>query len=369
MKRSILILVAALVCTAAAAQVRFDWNVSTETLFDNRENTGGGDLFTPSRTIFGVRLSPQVGFRVGEHRLLAGVDVMKNFGEKEGIGDLFKEITVDYSFEKKVSEKCLFSLDAGIFPRTKSIGRYGDVFFSDSLRFKDPNVEGILLRFARPKSGYELGVDWMGFYSKEDRERFLIFFSGEYRPMECLDAGISGYMYHFAGSKSVWGVVDNILVNPYVTFDAACWLPLQKLSLTLDYFQAAQQDRRQIHKYVWPQGGQLTFEVRKWNVSIRNRLCFGRDLMPYYNSTDAEGNKYGSSLYLGDPYYRMRSDLQAENTPATYDRLEAFWEPRLAPGLYFKVGAVFHFNGGFSGSNQIIAIRFDMDELRKATDK
>lgn len=49
--------------------------------------------------------------------------------------------------------------------------------------------------------------------------------------------------------------------------------------------------------------------------------------------------------------------------PALYERIDIFWEPRIAPGLYMKIAARFNFNGRYSGGSQIVALRFDLQEL------
>ena len=114
----------------------FAYDVDFEMRFDNREIPG--NFFTPSMTIFGARLTPQVGLALNEsngasHRLMAGIDVMKDFGAspiseliaggetgetalvQNNIG-LFREICLYYNFRKKI-EKTDMEIYAGIFPR------------------------------------------------------------------------------------------------------------------------------------------------------------------------------------------------------------------------------------------------------------
>ena len=395
-KATAVALLLVLACGGLGAQVRFDYGVDARMLFDNRENDGSGNMFTPSMTIFAFRLNPEIGMKAvtgspengygfrGEtvHRVMAGIDATADFGSgvasritatrEEGVR-LLGEVTLYYSMEKQLSPKLKMELYAGIFSKDKTHGlrnqagtvcpRYGDAFYSDSLRFYDPNYEGLLLSFTRPRSKWEVGVDWLGQIGKGRRERFVIFSAGEAAPRNWLKLGYSAYMYHFDNSLEVRGVVDNILLNPYVDFDLAPFLPLDRFSFSLGYLQAFQRDRINIGGYQCPQGGEFIFEMRKWNLSLRNTLYFGRDLMPLYNCFDAGGNKYGSELYFGDPYYRVRTELAAAERPALYDRIDIFWEPRIAPGLYLKVAARLNFNGRYSGSSQIVALRFDLQEL------
>ena len=131
-----------LVCFSAALHAQekpkasFAYDLDFEMRFDNREIPE--NFYTPSMTIFGARLTPQVGLALSEsngaqHRLMAGVDVMKDFGAspiselvaggktdetaltQNNVG-LFREITMYYNFRKKISRTDL-EIYAGIFPR------------------------------------------------------------------------------------------------------------------------------------------------------------------------------------------------------------------------------------------------------------
>ena len=387
--------------TRGGLKVRFAYDVNFEMNFDNRENTS--DL-SPSMTVFGARLTPEVGIGVTQgngtrHRVMLGVDIMKDFGRgpdasPDGLvpgnkgyanADLFKEMTMYYRMDRRMG-KTDFSLTAGIFPKRFSMSReYSPAFISDSLKFYDNNYEGLLLSFSRPKSCYEVGCDWMGMFGRYERERFMLFSHGRSQILSWLSLGYTAYMYHYACSSTVDGVVDNILLNPWICLDAAPVVPLQQLSLTVGWLQGAQQDRLNVGEYVFPFGAEFTFDVRKWNVGLRNRLFVGRDMMPYYDSRDAGGYKYGNSLYWGDPFYRLFSGNDSRFAGAgssddakplydrsrsigIYNRLEAYYEPRIADFLYLKVGLVAHFlEAGYAGFHQQVSLIFNLQELLSST--
>ena len=243
MKRILFIL---LILTALAAQAQekpkpsFTYDVDFEMLFDNREFAKSN--FTPSMTIFGARLTPKVGLALDEsdgvgHRLMVGIDVMKDFGaspisklvaggetdetaaRQNNIG-LFREMTLYYNFHKKFA-KTDMEIYAGIFPRSAMEGSWSEAMFSDSLVFYDNNLEGLLLKFRRTKAYFEVGCDWMGQYGRARREKFMIFTAGEGKVLPFISLGYAGYMLHYANSQKVKGLVDNILVNPYARFDFA----------------------------------------------------------------------------------------------------------------------------------------------------
>lgn len=387
--------------TRGGLKVRFAYDVNFEMNFDNRENTS--DL-SPSMTVFGARLTPEIGIGVTQgngtrHRVMLGVDIMKDFGRgpdasPDGLvpgnkgyanADLFKEMTMYYRMDRRMG-KTDFSLTAGIFPKRFSMSReYSPAFISDSLKFYDNNYEGLLLSFSRPKSCYEVGCDWMGMFGRYERERFMLFSHGRSQILSWLSLGYTAYMYHYACSSTVDGVVDNILLNPWICLDAAPVVPLQQLSLTVGWLQGAQQDRLNVGEYVFPFGAEFTFDVRKWNVGLRNRLFVGRDMMPYYDSRDAGGYKYGNSLYWGDPFYRLFSGNDSRFAGAgssddamplydrsrsigIYNRLEAYYEPRIADFLYLKVGLVAHFlETGYAGFHQQVSLIFNLQELLSST--
>lgn len=349
-------------------KVSFAYDIDFEMRFDNREFAES--RFTPSMTIFGARLTPQVGLSLVEkngsqHRLMAGIDVMKDFGSGKNNLELFQELTLYYNYKRKIAEVDM-EIYAGVFPRRTMQGEWSQAFFSDSLAFYDNNLEGILLKFRRPSAYFEAGCDWMGQYGQNRREKFMIFSSGEGKVLPFMSLGYSAYMLHYANSVQAKGLVDNILANPFVRFDLKGISGLQTLSLRLGWLQAMQRDRKFVGTFIFPFGGEFDQEVRNWNVGIHNKMFFGHDMMPYYNSIDAVGQKYGTDLYYGDPFYRVHDNGQAG--PGFYDRLEVYYEPKLTRWLDLRVSALFHFNGSrYSGCQQLVGLRFNLNELlRKA---
>lgn len=359
----------------------FAYDVDFEMRFDNREIPG--NFFTPSMTIFGARLTPQVGLALNEsndasHRLMAGIDVMKDFGAspiseliaggetgetalvQNNIG-LFREISLYYNFRKKIA-KTDMEIYAGIFPRRAMEGSYSQAFFSDSLKFYDNNLEGLLLKFKRPGAYFEVGCDWMGQYGVARRERFMIYTSGHGKVLPFMSLGYAAYMLHYANSDKAKGLVDNILLNPYALFEFGDRLGMQALSFRLGWLQAMQRNRRHVGTFIFPYGGEFDQEIRNWNVGVHNRMFFGYDMMPYYANVDDAGLKYGSQLYFGDPFYRIHDD--GSTGAGFYDRLEVYYEPEISDFLSLKVSALFHFNGmRYSGCQQMIGIRFNLEEL------
>ncbi len=366
-----------------SGKVELAYDVDFEMRFDNREYYKSA--FSNSMTVFGARLTPSVGLYVPqydkgmEHRVMVGADILREFGASPvskiltGGADtgetssrldnaaLFREVTLYYNL-RKTSERTGLELYAGIFPRRASEGTYSEAFFSDSLKFYDNNLEGLLLKVRRPKAYWEVGCDWMGQYGQVRKEKFIVFSSGCSHITSFFDVGYSAYMYHFAGSEKARGVVDNILLNPYVRFDFADRLGFQEFSLRAGWLQGMQHDRVFVGHYVLPCGGELDLTLRKWNVTLRNHLFYGADMMPYYNSLDAGGDKYGNRLYMGDPFYRIHDD--GSTGSGSYDRLDISYEPHIGKYLSVIVSARFHFHGfRYSGCQQVVGVKFNINEV------
>ena len=99
MKNILVFITILLSAVTASSQVKFDYDVDFEMNFDNREFYRSS--FSESMTIFGARLTPAAGLKAfsadsASHRIMAGVDVMKDFGSDEVNKQLFKEIVIYY---------------------------------------------------------------------------------------------------------------------------------------------------------------------------------------------------------------------------------------------------------------------------------
>ena len=66
---------------------------------------------------------------------------------------------------------------------------------------------------------------------------------------------------------------------------------------------------------------------------------------------------------MGDPFYRIHDDGSSGWGP--YDRLEAYWEPKIGPYLNIRIAAVFHFHKKYSGCQQMVTLKFNLDKLLK----
>ena len=365
-------------------KVEFAYDANFDFKFDNREFDAGKEQFTESMTLFGARLTPSVGVKVNQnanisHRLMAGIDVMKEFGRSpssvpsssecdRGLENtrLFREITLYYGIDARLDNWRIKGY-AGMFPRAFSEGDYSQAFFSDSLKFYDNNLEGLLVKAAAPRTYMEIVFDWNGKYGSYRREQFNMFGYVHYDFTKWLSAGLAFKYHHYANTEEYGSVVDDGLFQPFVKFQFAGYAGLQDLSLQLSSYLAVQQDRRQSEGQHNSAGAEITIGVINWNVGIENRLYCGKSLYPFYNYVDDGGFKYGNNLYAGSPFYRVVPDDSGKFS--YYDRFELYYQPHIADFLDLRLSIVAHLPNGFryAGMQQKASLIFNLDKVLNPT--
>ncbi len=321
------------------------WGVDMNYRFDNREYV---DLqVANSGTMFGSRLSPQLGITWNQtNTLMAGVNLMRDFGHRSFYTkpDFFAYYNYDNG---------RFDFTAGVFPREKLTGEYSYAFFSDSLRFYDANLEGLIMHYKTRKFNFEIGCDWNSMYSSDRREKFMVFSAAQYKP-GVFYVGYSFDMYHHAGSYTLGGVVDNVLVSPYLGVDLSELTGMQTFKVQAAWLQAFQNDRSHVGDYVSPGGAQLDVRLKYKGFGVNNNLYLGDNLFPYYDCPyeDDNGTTYSYYLYNGDPYYKTTSGV--------YNRLELFWETNLIKDVKTRISSIHHYDGHNWGWQQAITLRLTL---------
>ena len=317
------VLLSALISAPSVSQAqKFMWNLDFDSQFDNREYNSE---LTKSQTLFGVRLTPEVGIGWGKgNSIKAGGNFLFDFGAKAFERD--PELILYYGYE---SPK--FNVYAGLMPRTKLIGTYSYAIFSDSTRFYDANLDGLVFQY-QGRNGYlEFVCDWNSMVSGTRREKFQVFSSGMIQTASRRFYG--GYniaMYHHAGSEEERGVVDNSLFLPYVGLNLSKTLSLDSLVLQVGWLQGYHRDRRFEGKTRLPGGVQVVLRLEKWRVGIDNTLYLGDGQMPFYA-------KYGNDLYMGEPFYRTTSDV--------YNRFELYWNLLRRNDMDLRLSTIHHYDG------------------------
>lgn len=340
--------------------VAFAYDLDFQYRFDNREFAKSDDKITPSMTTNAVVFSPYAGIdwrpsRYVSNRIMIGGNITHHMGTPTAFKDNAYDLMLFYNCRAKLAGG-RFEADFGAFPRRFIGGDYSEAFFSDSLKFYDPIVEGMLFKYGNPRFKAEIGLDWMGMKGYDVKERFQIYTAGKWTATSWLALGWAASMYHYAGSVLAPGVVDNHMINPYLKFDLSGQTGLQKLSLKAGLLATYQKDRKFDSTVHDPFGGEFVLNVQHWNVGLRATAYLGDNLLYYYNDHDAAGNKYGNMLYRGSPFYG-----------GDYFLGEIYWSPFVTDYLNVMVNLRFHANDyGYCGCQQVLSLRWNLDATRNA---
>lgn len=354
---------------------KFDYDVALDYIFANYEYDASGEAYHGSYTLHAVRLTPEVGLLLPQsksafHRLRIGADFIKHMGDDSGIR-LPGELILYYNAEVIFATGGTLVAGAGCFPRRYLEGEsYRGPFFDDDILYKDSNLEGVLIKYSRPKRiRAELALDWAGMRgdvsSPFRRERFQILTDGRWRFAGDFCLGWTGSFYHYACSQVSHNVVDNHMLYPRVEWQPFTWL--DSFRLTAGGLFTYQWDRAAKPGPVFPMGLYLEQLAGKWGLSVHNRFYWGDDLMPLFMDSDADmGMQYGTSLYFGDPAFRTRC-----NGPSWVDWMSVRYEPRIAKFLRLGAELTFQLGDGsqyggtvFRGWQQNLRLVVDLDPIR-----
>lgn len=338
-------LIALLLLLVAGAKVQaqdFVLSLPFETRFDNREYSSCD--FGESFTLFGIGFSPEVGVEWAEkNRLMVGANLTHEFGDEESLSEA--ALMVYYQFQDE-----RFQVNAGIFPRSKMIGQYSEAIFDDKTTFYHDPLQGILLNYrsTESQSYAEFLIDWEGLRTETQREKFRILADGRWDDGR-LWAGGSLMMLHYAktlNEDADEGVVDNLLVNPYlgVRFGGDF-----KVTVSLGYLQALQRDRHVASGWITPKGGELYASISRWGVTLDNRLYVGENLQPLFAI-------YGADLFEASTFYGVTGNIY-NRTSIGYAR--TFFDET----LQLDASLVFHYDGVGLGLQQVLKIGVNLEKV------
>ena len=285
--------------------------VDFSTLFDNTEYASMKGV--SSGTLFGARLTPQVGLKWHErNELMVGADLYQDFGHNKFLSDAKLQLYYAYKAPK-------VKLYAGIFPRSAMKGLRSPLFFDPSYCFYNNSIAGVLARYHNPTGAnyIEFAMDYTGMRSYDVRESFAIMSSGEYKLnylfeaiVDPLSIGYNFYMGHYAkdyNPETIDGVVDNIMLTPYIEYAGVPLFSMGRHGVSFDarlsYVQSLQRDRINENTWEHPIGGELLINFEWAGLELSNRLYMGKGaLLSYYN-------RYGSDVYHGMSLYRTEKGI------------------------------------------------------------
>ena len=284
--------------TISAQELSCDINFTT--LFDNTEYASMKGV--ESGTLFGARLTPQVGLEWQEwNQLMVGADLYQDFGHNKFLSKAKLQLYYAYNAPE-------VKLYAGIFPRSAMSGLRSPLFFDPSYCFYNNSISGVLARYDDPTSPsfVEFAMDYTGMRSFDVRESFAIMSSGKHSFFKrgWLSYGYDFYMGHYAkdyNPETVDGVVDNIMLTPYIEWKEGVLAEIGRwwlyMDVCLSYVQSLQRDRINENEWKHPFGGELLINFEWAGLELSNRLYVGKgSLLTYYN-------RYGADVYHGMPLY------------------------------------------------------------------
>ncbi|WP_051292942.1 hypothetical protein [Olivibacter sitiensis] len=149
---------------------QLEWRMSAFGFADNREYSVSA---LPSKTIFGMRFSPELGILVDStHRFRIGVNYLKEFGNSEKFATSLDPV-IYYSYEKAAVK-----FNIGAFPRFGHSDLFPRAVLIDTLQYYRPNIEGMLFNYTKPNFRHSMWIDWYGRQSETVREQFMAGWSG-----------------------------------------------------------------------------------------------------------------------------------------------------------------------------------------------
>ncbi len=304
MNRFVLTALLSVLSLSASAQ-NFAYRLRFDTYFDNLESS---EPWQPTRTLFAVKLSPEVGLQLGGgHSFMAGAHLTQDLGDTL----LTKaQASVYYRY----MGKRLGAL-AGSFSRKFSVSEYPLTFFDNDWSFYNENINGLMLQYRNRKgTGHvEFFVDWQGQSQKFRIDEFMLVASTRYAFFDrllILDA--AGLLSHFKNDY-VLGGDCYLLERAY--YNIALSTDLRKLMPEMDRFQigfgtlSSMEHKRFLEtesKWRHNIGFQADIDLRWRWIGLKNSFYFGDGQQTFYE-------QYGSRIYSGSPLYRSgrynRTDL------------------------------------------------------------
>jgi len=349
--------------TIAVSAQGLDYKVSYVYFFDNMEYAPSHSLFQDSGTMHGMMVTPLVGYTIEQDDRISH-ETKFGFKARYGMGQVNpSKLTLNWMAYYDLGVKTTYGRFDGVFgvyPRKMCLGTYDISFIDEELSFTKSLCQGALFRYREPGFNAELGLDWVGKKDGESRERFFVFSGGDVRiGVSNFHVGWAAQMYHFASSEVVFGVVDNVKVEPYVKYNYAG--RLIDASASLKWLQTYQRDRIVPDSTVLPGGAILDCDVSFRGFGLSNFFYYGEDLMPFYNSENG-GVKYGADLYWGQRF--LHTQIKGYSF---YDRAMLYYKYRLSNSVNIIACCNIHLGnptwnfGVIRGYQQIVKILVNLD--------
>ncbi len=322
-----------LASTIFARAQELEGNLSFFGFMDNREYMKSGRY---SQTIFGTRISPEIGIRIDSiHRLRVGFNALYEFGSQKGSFVDKIEPVIYYQYQ---NNKIDFFI--GSFPRINLVDDYPRALLSDTLNYYRPNVQGMLGKYENDKFREIIWLDWTSRQTATDRETFIFGLSGKFQPGKFFIAH-HAYMFHNAGAAIEVpndNLQDNGAAMVKVGVDLSRSTFLDSLTIAAGGMMSFERTRS-ISEFVFPKGFVTDLYAGYKRFSIMNSFYAGE----------------GHQLILGDKFYNAK----------TYNRLDFGWTPILFKNISGRFVFTYHFADGIMDNQQAFFLRYNLSGSKR----
>lgn len=317
------------------------WRVGYDFFFDNQEYARS--TFAPAQTMKGMWLSPMGGIAwKSEHSsnaLYAGAYLLSIPGSKETIDKL--QALLYYQYD---SPKVLFR--AGSFPRGEVLPNYPNLFFSDSIAYFRPLMQGLFFQVGRGRNFMNVWMDWTGHATADTRESFFVGASGK-ATTGLLFADFQSYMFHYAGTlpmNPAYGVSEQLqgLFSLGVERDRENGL---KGMASVGLFIGFERDRNADESSL-PVGFTARANAELHGIGTENTFYAG-------DARSRLFSRYGTDLYWGSRFLQGSPYLQSK------------WYIRLMESGYVavKLNGNLHVSQGEAMFQQVLTVAVSVDNF------
>lgn len=301
-------------------------NLNFHGFADNREYSRSNRF---SETIFGMRVSPEVGLLVDStHRIRIGFNAFHEFGSPK-----FTTSIAPVAYYQYIKKDWNFYL--GAFPRQGLISDFPRAILNDTLSYYRPNIEGMLVKYENENWKQIIFIDWTSRQTATARENFIFGFSGTYKK-DLFFVSHHAMMLHNAGPGIPIPndhVEDNGAASVKVGLDLSKKTFLDSLTLSAGGLISFERVRT-VGGWKTPKGMLLELNMEYHKFGIVNSFYKGE----------------GHHLIMGDKFY----------TAKTYNRTDLTWRPIVYKNLEAKLALSFHFVDGVVDSQQAFGLRYNL---------
>lgn len=307
----------------------YHWGIGVDYFFNNREYEKSS--FSDSQTFHGIWLNTLGGVAWdSSNAIYGGVNLLKIPGSSEAVNET--DVVLYYQYK---SPKIFFR--AGAFPRKEVLSNYSEFFFSDSVEYFMPLIQGAFWQIGDKDNFFNAWMDWTGYATADTRESFYLGFSGK-TSKGLFFADFQSYLFHYSGTfpeNADYGVSEQIqgVASFGLEYEGAKSF---KGLLSAGVFAGLERDRKAEESYK-PVGFTARGDMELFGIGTENRLYVGDPRMRLFPA-------YGTNLYWGSQFLRGSTYLQSK------------WYIRLLEGEH--VAARFNCNMHFTEGNLLLQQTF-----------